>query len=425
MGSVRRTAAGTYCVVVSFAGSTDYVAAQSAPAVFTIAQAPPAVSAADAGGTYNGLAFPATATIAGVGVGVDTVPAADLEGVGPMFTYYAGADTGGTNLGSTAPTVAGTYCVVASFPGSADYAPAQSPAVTFVVAEATPTVNAADAGGTYNGSAFPATATLAGVVVGVDTVPAASLEGVAPTFTYYAGTDDDGTNLGNTVPTTAGTYSVVASFAGSADYAAAQSSAVPFTIAKASPTITWVAPSPIIYGTALDDTQLDATADVPGSFAYAPAAGTVLDAGSQTLSATFTPADTTDYSTATASIGLTVNQTLLTLTTESQAKTYGQVLTFNRLQRHGHRPAERRRDHNRGLLQYWGRGGCDGVGRPVHGHGRARGSGPKVGELRSDGEQREPDGEQGPANRNGRQRRQDLRAGHPDTHGQFERVRQR
>ncbi len=43
-------------------------------------------------------------------------------------------------------------------------------------------------------------------------------------------------------------------------------------------------------------TQLDTTADVPGTFAYIPSAGTVLSLGDgQTLSATFTPTDTTDY----------------------------------------------------------------------------------------------------------------------------------
>ena len=45
----------------------------------------------------------------------------------------------------------------------------------------------ADAGGTYNGSAFAATATVAGVLAGVDSTPAATLEGVVPTLSYYGG----------------------------------------------------------------------------------------------------------------------------------------------------------------------------------------------------------------------------------------------
>jgi 2-keto-3-deoxy-6-phosphogluconate aldolase len=60
------------------------------------------------------------------------------------------------------------------------------------------------------------------------------------------------------------------------------------------PVITWTTPAAIPYGTALSAAQLDATASVPGTFAYSPSAGTVLAAGAQTLSVTFTPTDTTD-----------------------------------------------------------------------------------------------------------------------------------
>jgi Chitobiase/beta-hexosaminidase C-terminal domain/Right handed beta helix region/Bacterial Ig-like domain (group 2) len=74
------------------------------------------------------------------------------------------------------------------------------------------------------------------------------------------------------------------------------------------PTVTWNAPAAITYGTALSTTQLSATANIPGTFAYTPAAGTVLSAGKQTLSVIFTPTDTTTSSSATASVALTVNQ---------------------------------------------------------------------------------------------------------------------
>jgi hypothetical protein len=74
------------------------------------------------------------------------------------------------------------------------------------------------------------------------------------------------------------------------------------------PSITWSIPPPIQYGAALSSVQLDASANVPGTFTYAPAAGTVLPAGSQKLTATFTPSDTTTYSTATSSVQLTVTQ---------------------------------------------------------------------------------------------------------------------
>jgi hypothetical protein len=53
--------------------------------------------------------------------------------------------------------------------------------------------------------------------------------------------------------------------------------------------------------------QLDAAASVPGTFAYTPRAGTVLRAGTQTLSVTFTPADVKEYAKATMSVPITVD----------------------------------------------------------------------------------------------------------------------
>jgi hypothetical protein len=72
------------------------------------------------------------------------------------------------------------------------------------------------------------------------------------------------------------------------------------------PTITWSNPASITNGTALSGAQLNATANVPGSFAYSPGAGTVLSVGAHTLSTTFTPTDTTHYTTATKSVSITV-----------------------------------------------------------------------------------------------------------------------
>ena len=62
------------------------------------------------------------------------------------------------------------------------------------------------------------------------------------------------------------------------------------------PVITWNNPSDITYGTLLSATQLNATADVPGTFVYTPGIGTKLDPGNnQSLKADFSPADTIDY----------------------------------------------------------------------------------------------------------------------------------
>ncbi len=190
---------GTYTVVANFPGSTDYTSATSTPTTFTISQATPTVTVSDAGGTYNGSTFPATALVAGVVSGVDNTPASSLETISPTLTYYAGSSATGPTLAG-APIVAGTYTVVASFSGSTDYTSASSSPVTFTITQATPTVTVNDAGGTYNGSAFPATSLVAGVVSGVDNTPASSLETVSPTLTYYAGTSTTGPTLVRRIP---------------------------------------------------------------------------------------------------------------------------------------------------------------------------------------------------------------------------------
>jgi cyclophilin family peptidyl-prolyl cis-trans isomerase len=81
------------------------------------------------------------------------------------------------------------------------------------------------------------------------------------------------------------------------------------------PTISWASPAAIIYGTALGSAQLDATASVPGNFTYSPAPGTVLKAGNnQTLSVSFTPTDTTDYTTANFTTTINVAKAAPTIT---------------------------------------------------------------------------------------------------------------
>nr|MBA3847531.1 hypothetical protein [Planctomycetota bacterium] len=62
-------------------------------------------------------------------------------------------------------------------------------------------------------------------------------------------------------------------------------------VRKVRPTITWTAPADITYGIALGVQQLNAVASVPGTFAYDPVAGTILPAGSRTLTVVFTPSD--------------------------------------------------------------------------------------------------------------------------------------
>jgi alpha-tubulin suppressor-like RCC1 family protein len=105
-----------------------------------------------------------------------------------------------------------------------------------------------------------------------------------------------------------GSYSVVVANI----YGSTNSTVATLTVNKATPTIT-VAPTatPIVYGQTLAFSTLSGgSASVPGTFAFttpstAPNAGTVIQ------DVTFTPSDTANYNTATASVSVTVNAALI------------------------------------------------------------------------------------------------------------------
>ena len=126
-----------------------------------------------------------------------------------------------------------------------------------------------------------------------------------------------------------------------ASYGCAAVASEPLTVvpSKITPVIVWSTPAPITYGTALSATQLDATANtgngsglvsVAGAFNYSPALATILTAGSQTLNVTFTPTDTSNYTTATGSVTLTVNKATPAITWATPAACH----RWNRAQRH-------------------------------------------------------------------------------------------
>src|SRR5262249_44536824 len=160
--------------------------------------------------TYDGAAHTAGGTATGVG-GV-TLPSSDLD------------------LSHTTHTNAGTYNGDRWSFADPNYVP-QSGTVSDRIAPATPTVRVTAAGGAYTQGPFAATA----AVAGFDGTFGPGLEGVTPTLTYYAGPTATGTPLGG-APTLPGTYTVLASFAGSADYTPASATAT-FTITRQAPQV--------------------------------------------------------------------------------------------------------------------------------------------------------------------------------------------
>lgn len=77
--------------------------------------------------------------------------------------------------------------------------------------------------------------------------------------------------------------------------------------AKLDPVITWENPADINFGNALSAVQLNAMADVPGTFVYTPGVGTILEVGNdQQLTVVFTPDDPANYSNASSSVFINV-----------------------------------------------------------------------------------------------------------------------
>ena len=220
----------------------------------------------------------------------------------------------------------GTHDVNASYPGDTNFSSSISTTIPLTATQVTTTLalTASPSSSTY-GQQVALTATLS-------STPPFPVDSLTPTGTvtflsngvqFGTGTVTSGVATLNTTSLPAGTNSLTASYAGDANFVASTSPAVPFVVSKATPVITWANPAAITYGTALSATQLNATADVPGTFAYSPATGVVLNAGTQTLNVTFTPTDTTNYTTATASVSLVVNKATLAVTANDASRTYG------------------------------------------------------------------------------------------------------
>jgi hypothetical protein len=211
-------------------------------------------------GTYDGAAHGAT----GTATGVDGEDLSALLTLGETFTDSPGGIAHWT------------------FAGDTNYNGAEGTAV-ITIERADATIEVSGFSGTYDGAAHGAT----GTATGVNNENLSTLLDLGATFTNVPGGTAHWT------------------FEGGANYNAA-SGDVAVTLNKATPILSWPQPAPVIEGTLLTETQLNATANVEGTFTYSPPLGTVLTT-TQQLSSAFTPADTVNYNGATATVTITVD----------------------------------------------------------------------------------------------------------------------
>ena len=223
---------GSQTLSVSFApqDGTDYATTVGTTTI-NVAKATPTLNLTDPGGRFDGNAFPATVTISGSGG--NTTAAATLDNVAPTLTYYAGTGTSGESLGSVPPTAAGTYTVVASFPGTLDYASVLSKPVPFTIEPETATLalTSSVASPVYSQSVtFVAkvTAAVAGTPSGTVTF---LLDGQTPLATVPLG--GSGTAMLSTSNLGLGTHTITATYSGDPNFQAGPSGSASESVGKA------------------------------------------------------------------------------------------------------------------------------------------------------------------------------------------------
>jgi len=285
--------AGSQTLSVTFTPTSANYSNATTTVTLPVTPALPVLALTGGHFTYDTVAHPATGTATGAG-------GASVAG-SFAFTYTPG--------GAAAPVNAGSYGVTATFTSS-------DPNYSGGNATATVTIDPAATTVTW--------ATPADIVYGT-ALGASQLNATAPvpgTFVYSPLTGAQ-LNAGN-----AQVLSVT--FTPTSSNYLAQTKTVSINVLKASPVVTWTNPADITVSTALSGAQLNATANVPGAFAYTPAAGTVLAVGNQTLSTTFTPTDSGNYTSVPKSVTVRVRG-LPSIAASATSVTVGAIVTATAL----------------------------------------------------------------------------------------------
>jgi hypothetical protein len=275
---------GTYDLTIgaSYAGGTDL----TQPFTLAVNPAPVTINLTTPPLTYSGLPQIADAS---------TTPSA----VAVAFTY---------NGLPAAPTNPGTYAIVASS-ADPDYVGTAQGSMTIAPAHSSIAL-VAPASAVYTGTAQGVKATVIGVNAGAN-------PGTA-TLTYFAGNTTGGAPL-SSAPVDPGTYTVLATYAGSPDYTSA-SGTTTYSIVPAMPVVTIAAPD-VPYTGAPQPVAATVTGAANGaapgsatltyysgsSASGAPLPGAPTNAGTYTVVATYQ--GDLDYAPATASAVYTISGT--------------------------------------------------------------------------------------------------------------------
>jgi len=258
-------------------------------------------------GTYSGDATHVTSP-GSFQEQVTVAPTVSFTGAPASAAYQAtfsvsshtNASTTASYLATGACSISGTTVTMISPTGTCSLTASWAADTNYNSATATQSTTALKANPTVTFTGAPATAAYQA------TFSVSSHTNATTTASYQAtgACSISGTTV--TMTSGIGTCSLTASWAADTNYTS--TSATQSTSAvKLTPTVSWSTPASIVYGSALGNGQLNATASVAGTFVYVPGPGTVLPIGTgDTLAVSFTPSDANDYNTATGSTTINV-----------------------------------------------------------------------------------------------------------------------
>ena len=235
-------------------------------------------------------------------------------------TFFVTLETAGTQ------TITATDTVTASLTATESNIAVKPGAAAILKVTGFPKSDTAGAAGNVVVTAYDAYGNVATGYTGTISFSSSDPRAVLPSG-FSLSAVDLGTHAFSVTLETVGAQSITATDMANATISGTESD----ILVRATPQVTWSSPASIVYGTPLGAAQLDAVANVPGTFSYTPAAGTILDAGGgHTLSVEFTPQDVTDYTTAatTTTIGTTKATPSLEVTSSAGSAVYGQPVSF-------------------------------------------------------------------------------------------------
>ncbi len=309
-------ATGNFNLVADYSGDTNYAGASSIAVphkVTTAGSTTKIVSITPSSVVFGGSAAVLVEVSANSGApsGEVNVAAGGQNCIGTLVQQDATSSRTSCALASV--PVGSNQTVTATYVGDLNFGGSQATGSLSVTPATTTTTITSNLSPSLAGNPVTLSAQVANNTASGDPTTGSvtfSIDGVEQIPVMLA-SDSVGTFIANGLD--AGSHTVTATYAATTNFLASTSSPFPQIVDKATPYIYWQDPDDIGYGTPLSSLQLDAYAytddgEVPGTYVYTPAQGTVLATGTQSLRVDFTPTDTASYHPVYKTVSLTVTQ---------------------------------------------------------------------------------------------------------------------